>query len=65
MTLPNDLSNDAKSIIASNLTVALTVLVASGTKEEDGKPIIIERFRSLFNQISGHQETDYAFPWMR
>jgi hypothetical protein len=61
MSLPNDLSKDTKAIIASNLTVALSVLVASGKKEEDAKPIIIGGLRLLFDQIPDQPPNNFLF----
>lgn len=61
MPLPNDLSKDTKAIIASNLTVALSVLVASGQKQEDAKPKIIDWIRTLFDEIPDQPPNDFLF----
>lgn len=65
MPLPNDLTKDTKAIIASNLTVALSVLVASGKKEEDAKPLIVGWLHLLFDQVFEQKADDYTFPELR
>lgn len=43
-------SKESKSIIASNLTTALAILVASGKSQEDGISIIEQWYHHFYSQ---------------